>query len=152
MLNPLIAASGLLLLLAAPASPPEPIDWDTAASLIQQQRITVHVPRITVSRATLTVRTMRSVAMVEKKAEDCVKMEELAGFSVNRFDSVDLMLKNGSLLRVKLGNDCPALGFYNGFYVKANKDKKMCANRDSIRSRSGRQCAIQSFAALVPAR
>jgi hypothetical protein len=152
MLNPLIAASGLLLLFAAPASPPEPIDWDTAASLIQQQRITVHVPRITVSRSTVMVRTTRAVSLVEKKADDCVKMEDLAGFSVNRFDSVDLMLKNGSLLRVKLGNDCPALGFYGGFYVKANKDRKMCAKRDSIRSRSGRQCAVQSFAALVPAR
>ena len=66
--------------------------------------------------------------------------------------AVRLRLKNGSLPRAKLGNDCPALGFYSGFYVKANKDKKMCAKRDSIRSRSGRQCAVQSFASLVPAR
>ena len=153
MLNPLIAASGILLLFAAPASPPEPLDWDVASELLQQQqRITVHVPRLTVSRTTIVVRTARPVALVEKKADDCVKMEDLAGFSVNRFDSVDLVLKSGALLRAKLGNDCPALGFYSGFYVKANKDKKMCAKRDSIRSRSGRQCAVQSFASLVPAR
>ncbi|AQR73980.1 hypothetical protein [Sphingomonas sp. LM7] len=152
MLNPLIAASGLLLLFAAPASPPEPADWDMAATMLQQQRLTIHVPRLTVTRTTVYMRAPRPVAMIEKKADDCVKMEDLAGFSVNRFDSVDLMLKNGSLLRAKLGNDCPALGFYGGFYVKANKDKKMCAKRDSIRSRSGRQCAVQSFAALVPAR
>ena len=56
------------------------------------------------------------------------------------------------MLRARLGNDCPALGFYSGFYVKANPDKKMCAKRDSIRSRSGRLCAIQSFTSLVPAR
>jgi hypothetical protein len=152
MLNPLIAASGILLLFAAPASPPEPPDWDMAVSQLQQQRITIHVPRLTVSRTTIVVRTARPAVLVEKKADDCVKMEDLAGFSVNRFDSVDLLLKNGSLLRAKLGNDCPALGFYSGFYVKANKDKKMCAKRDSIRSRSGRQCAVQAFASLVPAR
>jgi hypothetical protein len=153
MLNPLIAASGILLLFAAPASPPEPLDWDVAASLLQQQqRITIHVPRLTVTRATIVVRTPRPAALVEKKADDCVKMEDLAGFSVNRFDSVDLVLKNGSLLRAKLGNDCPALDFYRGFYVKVNKDKKMCAKRDAIRSRSGRQCPLQSFASLVPAR
>ena len=152
MLNPLIAASGLLLLFAAPASPPEPLDWDIVAAQFQQQRVTIHVPRVTVRSTTIIVRPARSVALVEKKAEDCVKMEDLAGFSVNRFDSVDLVLKNGSLLRARLGNDCPALGFYNGFYVKANKDRKMCAGRDSIRSRSGRQCAVQSFASLVPAR
>jgi hypothetical protein len=152
MLNPLIASSSLLLLLAAPASPPQPLDWELATAMLQQQRITVHVPRLTVRRATIVVRTTRPTALVEKKADDCVKMEDLAGFSVNRFDSVDLVLKNGSLLRAKLGNDCPALGFYSGFYVKAHKDKKMCAKRDAIRSRSGRLCSVQSFAALVPAR
>ncbi len=151
MLNPLIAASGILLLFAAAASPPEPLDGDVAAGLVQQ-RITIHVPRLTVRRATIVVRTPRPVALTEKKADDCVKMEDLAGFSVNRFDSVDLVLKSGGLLRAKLGNDCHALGFYSGFYVKANKDRKMCAKRDSIRSRSGRLCAVQSFAALVPAR
>jgi len=152
MLNPLIAASGILLLFAAPASAPEPPDWDVVAAQFQQQRVTIHVPRVTVSTTTIIMRTPRPVTLVEKKADDCVKMEDLAGFSVNRFDSVDLVLKNGSLLRAKLGNDCPALGFYGGFYVKANKDRKMCAKRDTIRSRSGRQCAVQSFAALVPAR
>jgi hypothetical protein len=154
MLNPLIAASGLLLLFAAPASAPEPPDWDMAADLLQQQqqRVILHVPRVTVSTTTIILRAPRPVALVEKKADDCVKMEDLAGFSVNRFDSVDLVLKNGALLRAKLGNDCPALGFYNGFYVKANKDRKMCARRDSIRSRSGRLCAVQSFTALVPQR
>jgi hypothetical protein len=154
MLNPLIAASGLLLLFTAPASAPEPPSWDMAADLLQQQqqRVILHVPRVTVSTTTIILRAPRPVALVEKKADDCVKMEDLAGFSVNRFDSVDLVLKNGALLRAKLGNDCPALGFYNGFYVKANKDRKMCARRDSIRSRSGRLCAVQSFTALVPQR
>jgi hypothetical protein len=152
MLNPLIAASGILLLFAAPASPPEPLDRDVVATQFQQQRVTIHVPRITVRTTTFIMRAPRPVALVEKKAEDCVKMEDLAGFSVNRFDSVDLVLKSGTLLRAKLGNDCPALGFYSGFYVKANKDRKMCAKRDSIRSRSGRLCAVQAFASLVPAR
>lgn len=152
MLNPLIAASGLLLLFAAPASSPEPPDWDMVAAQLQQQRITIHVPRVTVRTTTIIMRSTRASAVVEKKADDCVKMESLAGFSVNRFDSVDLVLKDGTMLRARLGNDCPALGFYSGFYVKANQDKKMCAKRDSIRSRSGRLCAIQSFTSLVPAR
>jgi len=150
MLNPLIATSGLLLLFAAPASSPEPLGRNMAGLL--QQRITIHVPRVTIQTTTIIMRSARPAAVVEKKAGDCVKMESLAGFSVNRFDSVDLVLKDGSMLRAKLGNDCPALGFYQGFYVKANKDKKMCAKRDSIRSRSGRLCAVQSFASLVPAR
>jgi hypothetical protein len=31
-------------------------------------------------------------------------------------------------------------------------DRKVCASRDSIRSRSGGECRIASFRALVPAR
>ena len=155
MPHPLVAASGLFLLLAAPVpTAGERVDWDSAAGLLQQERTaTVHVPRVTVtSSTTIVMRTSGPVAFVEKKANDCVKVEEVAGFAVNRFDSVDLMLKDGKLLRAKLGNDCPALGFYTGFYIKANKDKKLCAKRDSLRSRSGRLCAVQQFASLVPTR
>lgn len=153
MPQPLLAASPLLLLLSAPAPVTEPLDWARAAMLVQQQqRITVHVPRVTVSSTTVILRTARPTPMIEKKADDCVKVEKLAGFSVNRFDSVDLLLKDGKQLRAKLGNNCPALGFYSGFYVKAHKDQKICAGRDSLRSRSGRLCSVQAFASLVPAR
>lgn len=151
MLNPLIVASGLMLLLAAPAPAPEPLAWAEAVSAMQE-RVTIHVPRVTVTTTTVILRAPRAPALIEKPAEDCVKVEKLAGFTVNRFDSVDLVLKDGSLLRAKLGADCPALGFYSGFYVKPNKDKKICAKRDAFRSRSGRACAIQDFASLVPAR
>lgn len=139
MLNPLASASGLLLLLAPAAQP-------------VQQRATVHVPRVTVTTTTIILRSPRPPAMAEKKADDCIKVEKLVGFTVNRFDSVDLLLKDGSQLRARLGARCPALGFYQGFYVKPHSDKKMCAGRDAFRSRSGRSCSIQSFAKLVPAR
>ena len=151
MSNPLLAASSLVFLLAAPAPMPEPPDRDMAPPLMQQQ-VTIHVPRVTVTTTTIIMRTPRRPVLIEKKADDCVKMEKLAGFTVNRFDSVDLVLKDGSFLRVKLGADCPALGFYNGFYVRPTKDKKICAKRDSIRSRSGRSCSVQAFASLVQAR
>lgn len=155
MPHPLVAASGLFLLLATPVPiAGERMDWDSASELMQQQRTaTVHVPRVTVtSSTTIVMRATGAAPLIEKKANDCVKVEEVAGFAVNRFDSVDLMLKDGKMLRAKLGNDCPALGFYTGFYIKANKDRKLCAKRDSLRSRSGRLCAVQQFASLVPAR
>lgn len=150
MLNPLLAASGLLLLLA-PAAQPVASPWDMAGRAFQQHA-TVHVPRVTVTTTTIILRTSRPPAMVEKKADDCVKVEKLAGFTVNRFDSVDLLLKDGSQLRARLGARCPALGFYSGFYVKPNPDKKICAGRDAFRSRNGRSCGIESFAKLVAAR
>lgn len=152
MPNPSFAFSSLLLLFVAPASPAEPPRWDEAARALQQQ-VTIHVPRVTVtSSTTIILRTSRPVALVEKKANDCVKVSNISGFAVNTADSVDLVLRDGSLLRAKLGRDCPALGFYSGFYVKANKDQKICAKRDSFRSRSGRLCDVEAFKALVAAR
>lgn len=152
MLNPLLAASGLMLLFAAPAVAPEPPIWDSAAALLQQH-VTIHVPRVTVtSSTTIIVRQPRMVAVKEKKASDCVKLEKIAGFTVNATDSVDLVLNDGSYLRAKLGSECPALGFYSGFYVKPAEDKKLCAGRDSLRSRSGRACEIQAFRRLVEAK
>jgi hypothetical protein len=152
MLNPLIAASGLMLLLAAPAVAPEPHVWSSAVAMLQQQHVTIHVPRMTVTSTTIILRQPRLPPVTEKKASDCVKLEKIAGFTVNAVDSVDLVLNDGSLLRAKLGSECPALGFYNGFYVKPAEDKKLCAGRDSLRSRSGRACEIQAFRTLVVAR
>lgn len=149
MLNSTFAAAPMLLLLAAPAPSPEPPDWVRAIGLMQQQHVTVHVPRVTMT-TTIIMRSPVPVPIREKKADNCVKIDKIAGFAVNRGNSIDLLLNDGKLLRVNLGDDCPALGFYSGFYVKPNKDQKICAGRDAFRSRSGRSCSIQAFRSLVP--
>lgn len=152
MSNPLLPLSGLLLLLA-PASAEQPLPPELQpVPPAAQQRVTIHVPRVTVTSTTIILRAPRAPALVEKKAANCVEVEKLQGFTVNRFDSVDLVLKDGSLLRARLGKDCPALGFYAGFYVKPQKDKKICAKRDFFRSRSGRSCGIEGFSTLTAAR
>lgn len=161
MPNPFLPSAAMLMLLAAPASPEVPAGVPDGGLAIEmtQQHVVIHVPNVTVSRATVVMRTRREVApppppmsFREKKADDCLKMERVVGFSVSRPDSVDLMLSDGSRRRAMLGKNCPALGFYSGFYVRPNPDGKMCAARDSIRSRSGRSCGIAEFKALVPTR
>jgi len=148
MPNPFLVASSLLLFVAAPAGVP---DWKAVTLNLQQeqQRVTIQVPRVTItSSATIIVR--RAPHVVEKKAKDCVKVQDISGFAgVNTQDSVDLVLRDGSLLRAKLGRKCQALGFYNGFYVKTNKDQKICAGRDSIRTRAGRSCDVEDFKTLA---
>lgn len=152
MPNPFLVASSLLLLAAAPAAAPAGVpDWKAVTLNLQQeqQRVTIQVPRVTItSSATIIVR--RAPHVVEKKAKDCVKVQDISGFAgVNTQDSVDLVLRDGSLLRAKLGRKCQALGFYNGFYVKTNKDQKICAGRDSIRTRAGRSCDVEDFKTLA---
>ncbi|RJF90853.1 hypothetical protein D3876_11760 [Sphingomonas cavernae] len=88
----------------------------------------------------------------EKKAPRCIPLKSLAGASVTKRDSVDIVLRGGTRMRAKLGNDCPALDFYDGFYIKPTQDGQMCAERDTIHSRSGGQCEISRFRTLVPDR
>lgn len=87
----------------------------------------------------------------EKKAPRCIPLRALAGATVPEVDSVDIILRGGQRVRAKLEDDCPALDFYKGFYIKPTEDGKMCADRDAIHSRSGSQCTISRFRTLVPA-
>jgi hypothetical protein len=159
MPNPFLVTSSLLLLAAAPAAAPvDAPDWNAITVRFQQQaqqqqeRVTIQVPRVTITTsATIVIR--RAPNIVEKKANDCLKTKDIAGFAgVNTQDSVDLVLRDGTILRAKLGRDCSALGFYNGFYVKTNKDQKICAGRDAFRTRSGRSCDVDAFRKLELAR
>jgi hypothetical protein len=156
MLHPSFAITPLLLLFAAPASPPPPaVDWGRAAALTQH--FVVHVPRMTITRTTTIIIRGRPVApppvqFVERKAKDCIEMQRLVGFGITKADSVDLVLRDGSRVRALLGNRCPSLGYYQGFYIKPHPDGKMCAGRDVIRTRSGGTCSVQTFKTLVPVR
>lgn len=89
---------------------------------------------------------------VEHKAARCVPVQRIAAVTVMASDSVDLLMSDGKRLRAKLGSDCPALDFYSGIYVNPDQDGQLCARRDWIRSRSGGQCQVMAFRALLPPR
>lgn len=157
MFKPLLASPALLLLFAAPATAVQPGALDGPRLGGEMQHFVVHVPRMTITETTVIVRA-RPIpvppppVLVERKAKGCLEMRRVVGFGITRPDSVDLVLNDGSRMRARLGNNCPSLGFYQGFYVKPNPDGKMCAGRDPIRTRSGGECSIAAFKSLVPAR
>lgn len=152
MPNPL--APLLMLALTAPAAVaaapgqdgPAREGW-VVAQLTIRQRIIIRVPQ-PLSRAALPVPAPPAVKLDEKKGPKCVPIAKLAGSGVARKSSVDLLLADGSLMRAKLGDDCPALDFYAGLYLKPTPDGMLCADRDTIRARSGRACPISSFKKL----
>ena len=55
-------------------------------------------------------------------------------------------------MRARLQDECPALDYYRGFYVRPQPDGRICADRDAIRTRSGGDCGIDRFRRLVPAK
>lgn len=86
----------------------------------------------------------------EHKGPKCIDASAIGGAAVTTPDSVDFILKGGKRVRAKLQDECPSLDYYSGFYVRAPQDGKICADRDSVHTRSGGDCQIDKFRALTP--
>ena len=139
----------LLMMLATAASAP------LAASALAEPdtgqvsitgRVVVRVESAPLPAA---IRAARPVRWVEKNGPNCIVANQLAGAIVNGTDSIDLVFKGGSRMRAQLDDDCTALGYYGGFYLKTAADGQVCARRDTIRTRSGDSCSIGKFKRLV---
>jgi hypothetical protein len=137
------AAILLLSLGAAPRAAPERVDY---AQLTVRQQIIVRVP----ARSRPGAPPIKPIEWKEGKGPKCVPARAIAGATLLGRNSVDLILRNNSRIRAKLENSCPALDYYQGFYISPNADGMICADRDVIRSRVGGQCEIERFRSLKP--
>ena len=155
MPNPSLAAFTLIASVAA-VSTPAPAGQVTGVELAQvtiSGRIIIRVPsRLQDSVAPMQQLTPpRPIKWAEKKGPKCIAADQLGGAIVAR-DYVDLVLRGGDRVRAQLDGDCSGLGYYGGFYVKPSTDGQICAERDSIRTRSGDRCTIKKFKKLVAKR
>ena len=85
----------------------------------------------------------------EKKGPKCLQVDSIARAFLSGPDSIDLVLRSRQLVRARLDNDCDGLDFYGQLYVQP-EDRRICAKRDTIRSRMGGSCRIERFRTLVP--
>lgn len=139
----MIALAGLALLLStsphgAMRDPPRTTLW------VGQ----IHVERRGIVRVPLGPRRGPLTVWRERRAPRCIDASNVAGAAVTPEGAVDFVLKGGRRMRAWLESECPALDFYQGFYVKPDDDNKVCAGRDSIHSRSGGECQIDRFRIL----
>lgn len=159
---PFPVATAMLLMLAVPgtaqrrpvaATAPTGQGVTTVRTEVRIQRVIVRVPSAPFAPVAFSApRPLPPIRWVERRTDRCVAIQDLAAVTVSSPDSVDLLLTGGKRLRARLADDCPALDFYSGMYLRPTSDGRMCASRDVIRSRSGGQCRIAQFRALVPAR
>ena len=139
----------LALLAAAPAIAG---DVPTVTRWSFHERIVIRIPRL---QATARGRGDPDAPILrwkEKGGPHCIGADGVAGATIGASDSIDLAMTDGKRMRARLGQDCPSLDFYTGFYVKRDPDGKICATRDAIRSRSGATCPIRDFRKLVAVR
>ncbi len=125
---------------------PRPVQ---GGSVMVREQIIIRVPagirRVTPAGQTL-------IRWQEGRGPRCVAAGRIVGASRMGQEGVDLIFRDNSRIRARLERRCPALDFYQGFYVNATEDGQICADRDSIRSRSGAACEIDQFRVLRASR
>ena len=85
----------------------------------------------------------------EEKGPKCIPADSIGRAFLSGPDSIDFVMRGRQLIRARLDTDCDGLDFYGGFYVQP-EDRRICARRDTIRSRVGGSCRIEKFRTLVP--
>lgn len=90
-----------------------------------------------------------AIEWVEKKGPKCIDADRIKGAALSGASSIDFVLQNRRLVRAELDSACPALDFYRGFYLQPDDDR-ICAKRETVRSRVGGSCRIERFRTLVP--
>lgn len=142
-----------LVAVAPPLEPPVAPYWQ----VIIEEQIIIRVPA---KRTPLTnfsaspaprarMRDDMPIVWKEKKAPKCVAMRDIRGMQAVQRDSIDLITRQNQRLRAQLNRGCQALDFYAGFYMKGNKDGRLCEDRDEIHARSGARCEIDKFRLMV---
>jgi hypothetical protein len=117
-----------------------PGDEPRVRSLVVQDQLIMRIP---VQPPT------RQFEWTEMGALKCINARAIRGAFLSGSDSVDFITVRRRRFRAELSQDCPALDFYEGFYLRP-EDHRICAGRDVIRSRMGGSCRIERFRYLVP--
>jgi hypothetical protein len=112
-----------------------------------RQHIVIRVP----PGAGRTAPAASAIRWEEGRGPRCVSTGRIVGAALLGQNSVDLIFRDNSRIRARLERRCPALDYYRGFYVEATQDGRICAERDSIRSRTGGECQIDQFRTLTAA-
>lgn len=108
----------------------------------------VYVEQHLVIRVPVRAPRMR-VQWTVKKGPKCIRPGAIRAAFSSSHNHVDFVLAGRHRVRALLDEDCPALDFYEGFYLSP-EDERICARRDVIRSRMGGSCRISRFVRLVP--
>lgn len=146
---PLLAA---LLAAAPPLAPQKGGDGGPAGIVVAQASITIRqrvIVRVPVPQSAPPPQST-PIRWRQKKGPRCIPLADIAGAQIVAADSVDMIFRGGLRLRAELEDECPALDFYGGFYLRPGPDGMICADRDAVHTRSGGQCEIEKFTRLVP--
>lgn len=119
-------------------------DWNQVRT---NQRVIIRIPPKPAPAAS---KRSEPVEYNEEKIGKCLLMDRLVGARPGPKDSLEIMTRDGNVIRAYLGDGCLAREFYAGAYVERSDDGKLCIDRDLLHARTGAQCEIDKFRLLVP--
>jgi hypothetical protein len=111
------------------------------------QRVIIRIPP---KAAPAPSRQSKPVKYKEEKIGKCILMNRLVGSRPGPKETLEILTRDGQLIRAYLGDGCLAREFYAGAYVERSADGKLCIDRDLLHARTGAQCEIDKFRLLVP--
>ena len=86
----------------------------------------------------------------EQKIGKCLWVDKLGGSRPGPGRTLDLLTRDGILIRAYLGDGCLAREFYAGAYMERSSDGKLCVDRDLLHARTGAKCEVDKFRLLIP--
>ena len=86
----------------------------------------------------------------EQKIGKCLWVDKLGGSRPGPDRTLDLLTRDGILIRAYLGDGCLAREFYAGAYMERSQDGKLCVDRDLLHARTGAKCEVDKFRLLIP--
>jgi hypothetical protein len=85
----------------------------------------------------------------ELKGPKCLDARLIAGAMLSGPSSIDFVLRDRQRVRARMDDNCPTFDYYDVLYLQPD-DHRICAKRETIRSRDGGSCRIERFRMLVP--
>jgi hypothetical protein len=137
--------AALLLLAFGGDAGKQPLPRQAQGMITVHQQIIIRIPAGPAAAAAPAASLIR---WEEHRGPRCIAWSRIAGAGLLGQNSVDLIFRDATRVRARLERRCPALDYYRGFYLAATPDGLICADRDSIRSRTGGECRIDSFRTL----
>lgn len=139
----------------APVMPESPVQM---AQMTIEQRVVIRVPMMRPAlpppdgreAASRRDPPPSSVKWEERKGPKCIRLTQLRAASITSSHGVDLILRDNSRMRARLGRECRPEYLYSGFYIQPDDDGSLCAGRDRVLARGGANCLITDIRRLVP--
>jgi hypothetical protein len=78
----------------------------------------------------------------------CIDVSRIAGAVVVNPRTLDVVMKGGKRWRLTLGQQCPQLSYYGGFYYQPTRAGQFCAGQDRIMGRAGGACRVSYISPL----